>query len=253
MLHKTTKQNKAKPITSGIAYAGPSLIDGKPIVLILIGESDNSKTGNMVQSYIIRSDIDPITANRIGADYSICGNCKHRGIANPDKIKGLADNRSCYVNIGQGVLQVYKAFIAGKYPILDNDQLQSMLSGRMLRIGSYGDAMAVPQGVINTLIGYASGHTAYTHQYSMIKPDQPLPYMVSADSEIDAVAFHSRGYRTFRVVPIADINKPLLSNEIECPSYKGIECRDCRLCNGNKSKGKSIAILAHGIGAKHHN
>ena len=49
-----------------IIYEGASLLDGKPIVAIaLTGKSTNTKTGAMIQTFIIRSDIDPLTANKI--------------------------------------------------------------------------------------------------------------------------------------------------------------------------------------------
>jgi hypothetical protein len=43
-----------------IAYEGPSLIDGAPIVVIvnkIDDGSDNAKTGAIVQSFIIRADV----------------------------------------------------------------------------------------------------------------------------------------------------------------------------------------------------
>ena len=39
-----------------ILWEGKSELDGKPIVLIAIDHSSNSKTGDMVQTYILRSD-----------------------------------------------------------------------------------------------------------------------------------------------------------------------------------------------------
>jgi len=51
-----------------ILYRGPSLLDGKPIVVVAITkESKNSKTGSMLQTYIIRSDMHPVAAVRKGA------------------------------------------------------------------------------------------------------------------------------------------------------------------------------------------
>ena len=56
-----------------ILYEGPSLIDHKPIVMIALLGSKNIKTGNMMQTYIIRSDIDPRLANKTGEDKSLIG------------------------------------------------------------------------------------------------------------------------------------------------------------------------------------
>ena len=66
-----------KFMTGTIIYQGESLIDNKNIVVIYFNGSKNTKTGNMAQTYIIRSDIDPLLASKTGEDYSICGNCKH--------------------------------------------------------------------------------------------------------------------------------------------------------------------------------
>lgn len=238
------KQSKIK---SGILFEGKSLLDGSPIVVIAIAQSNNAKTGNMVQTYIIRSDIDPITANRTGSDYAICGNCKHRGKANPDKTSGLADNRSCYVNLGQGVMQVYKAYKAGKYPILTPEQARIMGNARMVRLGTYGDPAAIPFAVFEPLLSCAIGHTGYSHQLGLVPVDPRL--MVSADTAQEATKAQSKGYRTFRVIPIGSTDRA--QNEVICPATThNVQCKDCGLCDGTK-KGKNVVIEAHGIGAKY--
>ena len=51
---------KTKHPNGAIIYRGPSLLDGKPIVVIAVGlnsSSKNRKTGNMLQTYILRDDI----------------------------------------------------------------------------------------------------------------------------------------------------------------------------------------------------
>ena len=42
-----------------VLYEGPSEIDGKPIVCIATLDSRNRKTGNMVQTWILRQDVSP--------------------------------------------------------------------------------------------------------------------------------------------------------------------------------------------------
>ena len=78
---------KIKKVVSSVIYNGPSMLDGKPIIVVGIITSNNAKTGNMLQTHIIRSDINPVTASKTGGDYSICGDCVHKGTAtnNPDK------------------------------------------------------------------------------------------------------------------------------------------------------------------------
>ena len=90
----------SKP-NSVILWEGASLIDGAPIVVIASGlnASHNEKTGNMVQTYILRADVAPVAALRAGADVSICGDCPHRG-------NGDGTGRTCYVQVWQGPTSV---------------------------------------------------------------------------------------------------------------------------------------------------
>ena len=48
---------RKKP-TGYVIYDGPSLADGAPIIVIATIKSGNSKTGDMLQTWIIRKDID---------------------------------------------------------------------------------------------------------------------------------------------------------------------------------------------------
>jgi len=243
-----------KKIQSGILYQGPSRIDGAPIVVIAIAKSTNSKTGNMVQTYILRADMDPITANRTDRDYSICGRCVHRGKANPEKTKGLADGRSCYVTIGQGAGAVYRAFLAGKYPILTDDQAREIGRGRMIRLGTYGDPAAIYSARFEALLSEALGHTGYTHQLGEYPGIDTAKLMISADNARQAQTLHNNGYRTFRVIPVQEWKdkgaSSVLKNEILCPASeeagRRVTCEACKLCSGSSIKAKSIAIVSHG-------
>jgi hypothetical protein len=78
-----------------VVWEGESCLDGAPIVLIVIGfsrKSTNRKTGGMLQSYILRRDVSPLEAVRIGLDPSVCGDCPHRSTAS-------GGEGSCYVNM----------------------------------------------------------------------------------------------------------------------------------------------------------
>jgi hypothetical protein len=240
-----------------IVYNGPSKYDGKPIVAILIKPNGktNRKTGDAVQQYILRADIDPLHASRIGADYSICGNCKHRGEPIHGKAYGTASNRTCYVPLYQGPLRVYKTFKRGHYPAAETiEQVQSFIGDSMLRLGTYGDPASLPDGLNELMISLSRAHVSYTHAHTVDEAlgDKVARYsMVSADSIDDALRAHAKGFRTFRVIPVSvyreNGNRALLKNEIMCPSTKGVQCVDCKLCNGTKYRnGKSIAIVAHG-------
>jgi hypothetical protein len=232
-----------------IIYRGPSEIDGKPIVAIAVWSSQNSKTGDMLQTYILRSDIDPRDANKYGEDYSICGNCGHRGKPTLDPDKVLAEGRSCYVNMGQGVLIVYRSFLAGKYPDhTTHTKRMDTGKGRKVRIGTYGDGAAAPGYVWDDLLFEADGHTAYSHNGG-----DPRLYMVSADSLQQAQQARTSKYRTFRVVrSVEEIDH---KHEVLCPASKEAgykaTCQSCLLCGGTSVQAKSIAIPAHGSGAVH--
>lgn len=233
-----------------IIYSGPSLIDGKPIVAIAIAKSGNIKTGNMVQTYIIRADMHPLDASKSGEDYSICGSCPHRGEATDDATRKQAIRRSCYVNLGQGPTIVWKALQRGIYPtITGHNGIAAIGKGRMVRLGTYGDPAAVPSYIWESLISEASGHTAYTHQSGVATAQaRPAYMMISADNLEQARGAWSIGYRTFRVIKsVSDVVK---GAEIICPASKeaGFKttCNACGLCGGAQVKAKSIAIVDHG-------
>ena len=231
-------------MSGAVLYQGPSNFDGKPIVVIAVWSSKNSKTGDMLQTYILRSDIDPRDANKYGEDESICGQCQHRGTPTLDPTKALAEERTCYVTMGQGPLIVFNEFIAGKYPVASP---RAVGAGRRVRIGTYGDGAAAPDYVWSELLSEAEGHTAYSHNGG-----DPQRYMVSADTLAQAQGAWANGYRTFRVVrDVSEIRK----NEVLCPASKEAghktTCAACLLCGGASVKAKSIAIPVHGSGAVH--
>jgi len=238
----------AKRMQSAIIYRGPSMLDGAPIMVVAIVSNRNRKTGAMVQTYIMRDDINPLDANKSGADFSICGNCPLRGIATNDPKAKQAKERKCYVLLGQGPLIVWKAFQRGYYSeITGHAAIAAFGAGFMVRIGTYGDGSAVPSYIWESLISLAVGHTGYSHQSGMAQSGfNPALYMVSVETESQARAAWDKGYRTFRIG-----NAPIAGKEIICPSARGIKCADCGLCAGNAKQAKSIVIPAHGVGASH--
>lgn len=242
-----------------ILYEGASLYDGKPIVVIATMESGNVKTGDMIQSWILLQDVNPIEASRTGLDSSICGNCPHMGKPS-DKATGWAKSRSCYVNLLHGPLGIWKAYRKGSYPVATPYQLSNLARDRYVRLGSYGDPSAVPLDVWLELVRHSKGWTAYTHASQNPMPDL---LMTSADSLGQAQSAWMKGERTFRVVQSVD--EVAKGKEVLCPASaeagKRSTCETCRLCNGAASKAsakhgrssaaKSIAIVAHGNGRKH--
>lgn len=238
---------------SSIIYSGPSLIDGHPVIVVAIVKSGNRKTGNLIQTHILRADVDPLTASRTGSDFAICGNCTHRGTAHDGSNgKKTANRRTCYVNLGQGPLIVYKGLQRGIYPTADREQTRTIGRARMVRLGTYGDPAAVPATIWDDLLSESKGHTGYTHQHDTA-PDYRR-VMASADTPAQAAGFHARGIRTFRIIPVktweSNGRAAMLKTEALCPASKeaGFKstCETCRLCTGSTTAARSIAIVAHG-------
>ena len=97
-----------------VIYEGLSPIDQRPIVVIATLSTTNRKTGNMVQVWILCKDESPVDAISSGLDRTICGDCKHRRQAN-----GV---RTCYVNVGQAPLAVWRAYKRGVYDKVEDPQ-----------------------------------------------------------------------------------------------------------------------------------
>jgi hypothetical protein len=252
----TTKTKKAP--TGYIIYRGHSLLDGKPIVAVaIVGESKNAKTGDMVQTYImVDNGKSPVESAHTLEDVSVCGDCKHR--------RGMGG--SCYVNLGQGARSVMDGVMRGIYPSATPAQVSRIVSGRKIRLGTYGDPMAVPVWVWENLVSEAAGHTGYTHQWDPNKPVikslnilHPDQYdgiralcMASADTEDEWFEATYQGWRTFRVRS-ADDKKA--NTEFVCPASeeagKRVTCAQCMACNGVgeddvRIKKATPVIIVHG-------
>jgi hypothetical protein len=234
-----------------IFYRGFSPVDGAPIVGIAVLKSKNIKTGDMVQTYVLRADVHPMDAIKSADDASICGDCVHRGSA--------STKRTCYVDVSKSVSMVYKAFTRGSYADYSHDPSlgAGLLRDRMVRLGAYGDPAMIDIDTWLAILPFARGWTGYSHQWreAWAQPMREL-CMASADSVIDRDLARSMGWRTFRVIPV--MQAPALKHEIACPaSPEGgnrRQCIDCGACDGAlKPESVSIAIVAHGKAANHVN
>lgn len=244
LLNTLNRPADNKPARGVIFYEGPSEIDGAPIVGIAIFKSSNRKTGNMVQTYIIRQDIKPAEASRLGLDASICGNCIHRG-QHDDEGKLISGTRTCYVVLGQGPTGAFKSYQEDKY---SREYVPGMFAGRFVRLGTYGDPAAIPFDVWAGLLEGTTGHNGYTHQWRECDSRFASLCMASADTEVDREHAKALGYRTFRTRSDA-VSK--LKGEFVCPASeeagKKLTCVQCKACGGTSSKAKAdVAITIHG-------
>jgi len=203
--------------------------------------SDNRKTGDMIQIWILVKSVDPVTAIKTGLDRLICGNCRHRG-HEENGVFGV--ERTCYVNEGQAPLGIWKAWKAGRYPALRSLEV---FTGRKVRFGAYGDPVHIPLSLALAIAGVASGHTGYTHQWR--KPSLQgwkTILMASVDSIAELVIARSLGWSTFRVGSEASVGESL------CESTRiGTPCSVCQLCAGARNGIENVWIPPHGKGAGH--
>ena len=239
----------AKPL-GFIAYEGPSLIDGAPIVVIVnkLDGSDNAKTGAIVQSFIIRADVAPTDSLKTGADESICGQCPHRPILARET--GAAP---CYVQVGKSVQSVYHAYKRGRYTKADAATIARALAGKIVRLGTYGDPAAAPVTMWAQITRYAAGRRGYTHQWQRADFDAqawaPL-VMASADNVDEAARANLLGMRVFRVSVGVDVQ----AGEAMCPASaeagRRATCAKCTLCSGTSIQARDIVIADHAAGHK---
>jgi len=234
-----------------IAYEGPSEIDGRPIVVIVnkLNGSDNAKTGaDLVQTFIIRSDVGPVEALKTGDDVSICGQCVHRPI-----LAKTNNSAPCYVNVGKSVRSVYEAYRRGRYQHATPDQLRAILKGRKVRLGTYGDPAAAPVAMWQAITADAAGIVGYSHQWQSVGFDHtswaPL-VMASADNIDEAAQANLFGMRVFRV----SVGVDKQHGETTCPASveggKKSTCDACMLCGGTSKQARDVVIADHAAGHK---
>jgi hypothetical protein len=222
-------------------WRGASLFDKAPIVVLATGlrrGSRNAKTGAMVQTWILRTDVDPVSAVKSGEDDTTCGTCPHRAGA------------GCYVDVSRAPLSVWRSWRAGRIPRATDADLARIRS-LPVRIGSYGDPGAVPVFVWESITAEGQRRTGYTHAWRT-RPDLQNFCMASADSAAEHHVAQSQGWRTFRVIsPVDDVDMGARPGEIEClAESRGKSCIDCGLCHGSGPKAAKASIFIQAHGAK---
>jgi len=238
-----------------VIYEGPSQWDDQQIVVIVTGiknRSNNPKTGDMLQAWILLKDIHPHEGVISGLDQSICGDCVHR--------RQEDGKRSCYVSMNAPGM-IWKTYKAGKYNVVDPLSASGIIATlpayrRKIRYGAYGDPAMVPIQVWRDLSTHIESSTGYTHQWRFVSTEYSEFCMASADNPRDVEDATAMGYRTFRCINEGD---ELLNKEIVCPASKEAgqltQCASCNLCQGSfedRSAGiPNIAITIHGRGAKY--
>jgi hypothetical protein len=229
-------RKKKEPVLTHVnLYEGPSLLgNGAEIVVLAIKVSENDKTGNMIQTYILNKHVPPITAQKTQQDDVNCGDCKHR-------------NTSCYVRVETGVNGVYRSYTKGNYKKLTETEAIEWFRGTKVRMGTYGDPAAINPQQWRIWLQNAQENTGYTHQWKTT--DLKDLCMASTDNIEEYWAAKSLGWRVFHVKNNND-EKPI-PKAIGCPASeemgKKLQCIDCLMCNGTQKGATSdIVINAHG-------
>lgn len=243
-----TKALQSSIFLGVVLYQGPSALDGQPIRVIanrIHSKSENTKTGDIVQTFILRSDLRPMEALKSGADASVCGSCVHRP----------ALGGSCYVNVGQSPTSVYGASTRSRYaiPMQDFDPaiLPEIFEGKVCRLGTYGDPAAAPFFIWRNAFAKALAVNGYTHQWRDFPEFRDL-CMASVDTPEERDEARALGFRTFRVRTASGSR---LEGEVVCPASKEAgfrtTCDKCRACGGLSAKARAdIVIQAHGATAR---
>jgi len=236
-----------KRLHSFMAWQGASTLDGNPIALLVTrGYKANKKTGGMIQTYIIRTDKDPVEVLRQGEDKSICGDCRHSSKAN-------GGQGTCYVRVDTGVLQVYRAFKRGRYPAISVNEAREQVAGYKVRLGTYGDPSAIPQDVWTAFLADVSACTGYTHGWQRSEFQWLKGYaMASCDTLAEYNQARSEGWRTFYVVPKGTGK---VAGAFLCPASeeggRKLTCSECLACDGQHSgRTASVYIPVHGVAFK---
>lgn len=233
-----------------VLWSGNSELDGKPVVLIATtgGKHSNRKTGRLIQTYILRSDIDPVKATQTGEDSSICGQCIHR----------KASLGSCYVRVETGVLQTFRAYQRCSYAVMANlSDGADKLAGEKVRLGAYGDPAAIPLRVWAVLLKGVDSVTGYTHQWKTADIGLAQYCMASCDTAEETTQARGSGWRTFSVVGsgLSSIDATIKAHAFLCPASKEagnkLTCAECMACGGLSSSNKaSVYIPVHGVAFK---
>lgn len=234
-----------RPIPRNVLfYDGPSRLTGDRIFVIATAQNGNRKIGPMLQLWITPA-ISPIEAVKTGKDAAVCGDCRLRG-------DGRGHGRVCYVETWRAVENIWqsqrRADRTDRMPV---DVFATSVAGLQLRIGAYGDPVAVPLEVWAPLLRVAGGHTAYTHQWK--RDDLAAGYrdwcMASVDSDAEQRDAERRGWRTFRV---RAVDGPVLATEVVCPHERDadIKCGGCSLCRGAARPAKNIVVTVHGVSGR---
>jgi hypothetical protein len=213
------------------------------VITHLRGAPQNAKIGDMSQAWIMPVETSPNEAVSNGDDEAVCGSCQFRP----------ALGGGCYVQVPFTSHRVWWAWQKfGSYKPIE--QLPDLTDAKPMRIGAWGDPMAVPAEAWQRLFDAGLGRwTAYTSQWTTASEVERAWWqrwaMASCKSAEEAAEAQALGWRTYRARLETD---PLQPNELVCPAAEespshGVTCAKCHICDGvSRRIRKNVAIVVHG-------
>ena len=213
------------------------------VVAIATTGSLNSKTGNMVQIWLLDRNLHPVENIQTGKDASLqCKGCP------------FASGKGCYV-APMPLMAIWNKYQRNDYPSLafGSPEWGAFWEGKAVRFGAYGNPSLLPLAIVESIAKLARKHTGYFHDWQSMSKQEAKAYgrffMASAEPWNIAKA-HKLGLRAFSVLPEGAAAP---QGSLEClADSKGLTCAECGLCDGTERSDRrgaplpSIWIKAHG-------
>jgi hypothetical protein len=216
------------------AWQGPSLIDGREVMLCLSGLKyplSSKKLGDMVQASVLPVDEPPQVAVKSGLDAAVCGDCSRRFAtksAEPEMLgpqpgemncpgdctvcrvcwpsathkhvyneeHGSTRGR-CYVLPWTAPKRVWETYVEQEAdPKAAREAI--VQRNRCVRVTAWGDPTAVPESVWREVIPYWLWGPAYTRRWRE-HPEWSGFAMASVESLAEAEEAQAAGWRTYRI------------------------------------------------------
>ena len=226
---RRSRAKRAEPEVKGaVLYRGASPFvpedSDNRYAVILTFQSDNRKTGDMAQVWIIAESTSPLEARKLGLNAIVCGDCP---------VKAL-----CYVNLAQRPRTLYEAYQRGAYPDYDQAAYEHVVAEKGVRFGAYGDPVLIPLPIVERLAVASGGrYTGYTHQWRLPEYQAYRPYFMASVETLDDIALaESMGWRWYMVTPDEiPAGAVLCPHQVESRKYE-VNCNTCWACNGSKNR-----------------
>ena len=223
---RANRPRYAEPEVKGaVLYRGesPFVREGdRQYVVILTFSSDNRKTGDMAQVWILAENESPLEARKLGLYQIVCGDCPVVA--------------ACYVNLAHRPRTLYEAYQRGDYPDASLALYAELVAAKGVRFGAYGDPVLIPLPLVEELVALAGRRfTGYTHQWRRPEYQAYRPYfMASCETLADVTLAEQMGWRWYLVTLEDAANVPgavLCPHQNEKNKYATL-CNTCWACNG---------------------